>query len=98
MDKVQFLQSINFNSVNPSIIVTNYLDQFILLYDLIDFNSGVYVIDNSTKNIVFKIQSDSIIDIKNKLDYQSIFYPYENPIQTQYNIISNNEIIISMSI
>ena len=97
MDEVVFLESMNLNNINCSDICTTYLDEFILLYDLINFADSVSVLNNSIKSITFAINSNSIIDIKSKLDYQSIFIPFEKQINVRYNIASSNEIIIYMN-
>lgn len=88
IDRISFLHSINPGSLSTADLVVRYLDQFMLLYDLVDEQDNVSVIDNSTNYISYQIQNQDPNYIRALGDQLMNMQPvqlYANPLITKVN-------------
>lgn len=98
MDRISFLHSINPGSLSLVNVVLNYLDQTMLLYNLVGENDSVSVIDNSTNYISYQIKNKDQSYINNLAstvnNRQDILY--RDPLTTKVNSVDEEGISISV--
>ena len=100
MDRIDFINSINHNGRSVIDLVSNYFDQNMLLYDLVEIDDKISVIEDSTNKISFQVDNNnpnSILDLTNKISRSNTVVLYARPIYMNYSKISDSSIIITMS-
>ena len=92
MDRIQFVNSISHNEKQLSEFIPKYLDQYMILYELVDRKDKVkYLSDNGVNQITFQILStpDSISNITRKLSTVRDYTPYGRVVHIDQIPVSN---------
>lgn len=93
MDRIEFLHSIDLNGKPLAYLVTNYIDQSMLLYELIDRDCNVRVADDTGRSISFQIdfgnKYDSA-DMVSKLDTSVVYKLYDKEMHMNYKLNGNS--------
>ena len=92
MDRIRFINSINHNDKQLSEFIPKYVDQYMILYDLVDNKDKVkYLSDNGVNQITFQILStpESISELTRKLSTTRNFNPYERVVHIDQIPVSN---------
>lgn len=97
MDMIQFIHSINPNSISTSDLIINYMDQTYLLYSLVPEDGKVMVSNNSLDSISFNVSTtkSNIRNLSKLIDANKVFQPYRKQILVDY-IIDSNTINLTM--
>ena len=96
MDRIQFVNSINHNDKQLSEFIPKYIDQYMILYELVDRKDKVkylseYLSDNGVNQITFQILStpESISTITRKLSTVHEAIPYGRVVHIDQIPVSN---------
>lgn len=92
MDRIEFIHSIDHKDKQPSKLYVKYIDQYMVLYDLVDRKDKVqYLSDNGTNSITFQILSspNAISALSNKISTAVDVKPYEQVIHADLTAVSN---------
>jgi hypothetical protein len=92
MDRIQFVNSINHNDKQLSEFIPKYIDQYMILYELVDRKDKVkYLNDNGINQTTFQILStpDSIDNITRKLSNSCDYTPYGKLVHIDQIPVSN---------
>lgn len=97
MDRIEFIHSINPNNITTTNLFVEYIDQSMLLYEIIPEGSDVNVSDNTLDSITFNIQNTktNINKLAKYINNNSVLIEYRKPIFMQYNV-NNNTMILTM--
>ena len=92
MDRIQFVNSISHNEKQLSEFIPKYIDQYMILYELVDRKDKVkYLSDNNINQITFQILStpDSISELTRKLSTVRDYTPYGRVVHIDQIPVSN---------
>lgn len=96
MNRVEFLQDIEYNNYSLAGCLVSALDQEMLLYEFIKNTSAkISVIESSTNKITFQIKNKNISElssIENSIRSNSQVVYYTSPLYLEYQ--KNNESLI----
>ena len=98
MDRIEFLNSIDLNGKPLAYLVTNYLDQSMLIYNLINHECNVRVTEDTGRSISFQIdfktkkQSD---DLLKRLNPGVKYKVYEKEMNLNYRY-DNSSVFINL--
>ena len=99
MDRIEFIHSINPNQITTNDLFIDYLDQSMLLYDLVPEGCKVSVSDNNLDLICFDIYTTktNVNKLTNYLTNNPVIVEYRKPINLNFNR-SDNIISITMRV
>jgi hypothetical protein len=99
MDRIEFIHSINPNHITTKDLIIDYLDQSMLLYDLVPEDSTVSVSDNNLDLISFDVYTTkkNIIKLSNYLTNNPVIVEYRKPINLNFTQ-SDNILSITMRV
>lgn len=92
MDRIQFVNSINHNEKQLIQFIPRFIDQYMVLYNLVEENDRVkYLCDNGINQITFQVYSDpdSISNIIRKISTSCDIRLYEHVVHINHTIVSN---------
>ena len=92
MDRIQFINSINHKDKRLSDFIFQYIDQYMVLYDLVDRKDKIqYMNDNGSNSITFQVLSspNAISALSNKISTMPDVKPYERIIHIDQTLFSN---------
>jgi hypothetical protein len=92
MDRIQFVNSINHNDKQLAQFLVNYIDQYMVLYDLVDRKDKIkYISDNNINRITFQVYSnpDNINELTRKISTNSNYKKYERVVHIDQTLVSN---------
>jgi len=86
MDRIQFVHSINPNRITTKDLFIDYLDQSMLLYDLVPEDSSISVSDNNLDLISFDVYTSksNINNLSKFLSDNPVMVEYKKPISLQF--------------
>lgn len=101
MDRIQFINSINHKDKQLPDLVCKYIDQYMLLYDLVDRKDKIqYVSDNGINQINFQVSSSpqAISNLTANISAATNVKRYERVIHVEETAVSNIIVNISMTL
>lgn len=99
MDRLEFFRSINPNQTPIVDLLSIYFDQFMILYDLIDSESKIEIVNGTNTDVSFKIENNDpnvINALSNNLQSVSILQKYEKMFRVTTEAVSHRSIVITM--
>ena len=101
MDKVQFLNAINYGEKHITDMIVNHLDQCMVLYDLVNSSDKITRISDTQASVTFQIDSRSRKDTARILESVSItpaVIKYNNQVDRMTpKVISDKSIVLKMT-
>lgn len=99
MNRVEFIQSIK--DLNNETLLTNFFDQYMILYDLIEKVDDIKVIQSDQVSVSFQLyftDAYKLQSIVEKLKSQSMLMMYEKYYSISYSDITDSTINIKISL
>ena len=101
MDKVQFLNAINYGERQITDLIVNHLDQCMILYDLVNSSDKITRLNDTQTSVTFQIDSISQVDtarILNQINTVPMVVKYGTQlVRITPKTVSDKSIIIKMT-
>ena len=101
MDKIQFLNAINYGEKQITDMIVNHLDQFMVLYDLVNSSDKITRLNDTPTSVTFQIDSENqndserIFSIVNTTP--SVIRYGTQVVHMSSKVVSNKSLIIKMT-
>ena len=100
MDRIEFSNRINLQGDNFALMILQFFNQEMLLYNMVDTIDDITVINNDTTNISFKLSYKNpayINALINKIIASPQMIIYDRKYSVSYNVLSNKDIEINIT-